>query len=139
MKPQRITTDLGEELVVLGYRDDLALLARAGDEGAEDEMTVLIAAERQRAIDEGVDLVLPGWFAEAAARGNGSVLRGLRDHRARAQDDIARAAGLTLDEYRDIERGAAVPTAEVLDRISAVLDLDPAWLRRIEGGRVAGA
>ena len=97
---------LGEDRVVLGYRDDLALRARASDEEAEDEMTVLIAAERQR---------------------------------ARAQDDIARAAGLPLDGYRDIERGAAAPTLEVLDRLSAVLDLDPVWLRRSEGGRAAGA
>jgi hypothetical protein len=59
---------LGEDRVVLGYRDDLALRARAGDEEAEDEMTVLIAAERQRTIDEGVDVVLPGWLAEGRAR-----------------------------------------------------------------------
>lgn len=51
----------------------------------------------------------------------------------------SRAAGLPLDGYRDIEQGAAAPTLEVLDRLSAVLDLDPVWLRRSEGGRAAGA
>ena len=139
MKPQVIETDLGEQLVVISQREYLALRARAGDEDAEDEMTVLIAAERQRDLDEGRDVLLPEWFATAAMKGNGSILRGLRKHRGLSQAQVAAAAGITQGYYSDVERGGAVPTVEVLDRISAALDLDPGWMRRIERNRVAGA
>ncbi|HEX8168477.1 MAG TPA: helix-turn-helix transcriptional regulator [Beijerinckiaceae bacterium] len=139
MKPQFITTDLGEKLVVLTHREYLALRARAGDEEAEDAMTEIIAAERQRDLDAGRDVVLPGWFCDAAAKGDGSVLRGLRKHRGLSQAQVAEAAGITQGYYSDIERGGAVPTVEVLDRISQALDLDPSWMRRLERNRVPGA
>jgi hypothetical protein len=45
MKPQVIVTEGGEKLVILTERDYDALLARAGDEDAEDRMTVRIAAQ----------------------------------------------------------------------------------------------
>ena len=41
-------------------------------------MGTLIAIERQRDIETGRDAILPDWFCDAAARGDGSVLRGLR-------------------------------------------------------------
>ncbi|MGA0594901.1 helix-turn-helix domain-containing protein [Enterovirga sp. CN4-39] len=139
MKPQLIRTDLGEELVVLTHREYLALRARAGEEDAEDEMAGLIAAERLRDLDEGRDVVLPEWFCDAAAKGEGSVLRGLRKSRALSQAQVATKAGITQGYYSDVERGAAIPTLDVLDRISAALDLDPQWLRRLERNRVAAA
>ena len=43
MKPQFLTTENGEELVVLSRRDYDSLLAQLGDEDAEDRMTVRIA------------------------------------------------------------------------------------------------
>lgn len=139
MKPQFIRTDLGEELVVLTKRDYTALLAQSGDEEAEDAMTVAIAAERRADLDAGRDVVLPGWFAEAATRGDGSVLRGLRKHRRMSQEDVATAAEITQGYYSEIERGIAVPTVEVLDRISGALDLDRRWMRALERDRVTGA
>jgi hypothetical protein len=42
---QTIRTENGDELVVLSRRDCDVLLARAGDEDAEDRMTLIIAAE----------------------------------------------------------------------------------------------
>jgi DNA-binding XRE family transcriptional regulator len=139
MRPQFITTDLGEKLVVLTHREYLALRARAGDEEAEDAMTEIIAAERQRDLEAGRDVVLPEWFCDAAAKGDGSVLRGLRKHRGLSQAQVAEAAGITQGYYSDIERGGAVPAVEVLDRISQALDLDPSWMRRLERNRVSGA
>ena len=139
MKPQVIRTGLGEELVVLSSRDYLALRARAGDEDAEDEMDALIAAERIRDIDSGRDVILPGWFVDAAMKGEGSVLRRLRKHRGLSQADVASRVGITQGYYSDVERGGAVPTSDVLDRISNALDLDPAWMRCLERNRVAGA
>jgi hypothetical protein len=46
MTVQTLTTQSGEELVVLSRRDYDALLARSGDEEAEDRMTLVFAAER---------------------------------------------------------------------------------------------
>src|SRR3954470_12160900 len=137
--PQFITTDLGEKLVVLTHREYLALRARAGDEEAEDAMTEIIAAERQRDLNDGRDVVLPGWFCDAAAKGGGSVLRGLRKYRGLSQVQVAAAAGITQGYYSDIERGGGVPTVDVLDRISEALNLDPNWMRRLERDRVTGA
>lgn len=139
MKPQMIRTDLGEELVVITRREYLALRARAGDEDAEDEMTLLLAAEAKADLETGREIGLPGWFADAAAKGDGSVLRGLRKHRGLSQDAVAQAAGITQGYYSEVEQGRKVPTLDVLDRISTALELDPAWLRRLERVRVVGA
>ncbi len=45
MPVQTLTSPSGDELVVLGRRDYDALLARLGDEDAEDRMTLILAAE----------------------------------------------------------------------------------------------
>jgi hypothetical protein len=42
---QTIGTENGDELVVLSRRDCDVLLERAGDEDAEDRMTLIIAGE----------------------------------------------------------------------------------------------
>ena len=49
MHIQTITTEAGEELVILSRRAFDALMARAGDEDAEDRMTLIIAAEARGA------------------------------------------------------------------------------------------
>ena len=67
------------------------------------------------------------------------MLRGLRKHRGLSQVQVAESAGITQGYYSEVERGGAIPTAEVLDRISAALDLDPTWMRRLERSRVTGA
>jgi hypothetical protein len=59
MKPHVITTDSGEELVVLSRREYDSLLARLGDEEAEDRMTVLIAEEVRQRIASGEEKLLP--------------------------------------------------------------------------------
>lgn len=69
MKPQFITTDAGEELVLLGRRDYDALLAGLGEEDAEDRMTLLVAAEARARIAAGEDELLPPHPAHSAAIG----------------------------------------------------------------------
>jgi hypothetical protein len=59
MKPHFITTDAGEELVVLTRREYDALLARLGDEEAEDRMTVLLADEVRSRIESGQEELIP--------------------------------------------------------------------------------
>ena len=48
MKPQLIVTEAGERLVVMTERDYDDLLARAGEEDAEDRMTVRLVEEARR-------------------------------------------------------------------------------------------
>jgi DNA-binding XRE family transcriptional regulator len=139
MEVQIIRTESGEELVVLSRRAYDALRARLGDEEAEDRMTLRLAAEFERDLAAGTEFVLPGWFANAAASGNGSVIRGLRQYRGKSQQDVATAAGITQGYFSDVERGAKVPTVAVLDAISDALDCDRRWLRALERGRVTGA
>ena len=137
MKAQIIRTATGDELVVLARRDYDALLAKLGNEEAEDHMTLVLAEEARREIATGEEIVFPGWFAEAAGRGNGSVIRGLRNYRGKTQGAVAAAAGITQGYFSDIERGAKAPTGEVLDAISDALDIDRAWLRALEKGRLS--
>jgi DNA-binding XRE family transcriptional regulator len=138
-KPQVITTECGERLVVLTEREYDAMLARAGNSAAEDRAAERMVREAREAISRGAELVLPGWFAEAAAAGNGSMIRGLRKYRNKTQEEVATAAHITQGYFSDVERGAKVPTVEVLDAISRALDLDPAWLRALERTRAIGA
>jgi hypothetical protein len=59
MTPQFITTEGGEELVILSRREYDSLLASLGDEEAEDRMTVLLAEEVRRRIDSGEEELVP--------------------------------------------------------------------------------
>jgi hypothetical protein len=47
MSIQTLRTPSGDEMVVMSRREYIALLASAGDEDAEDVMTVIIANERR--------------------------------------------------------------------------------------------
>jgi len=132
MKVQFITTQTGERLVVLTEGEYDALRARAGDEEAEDRMTMRIAEDARRALASGEEILIPGWFYDAARAQHGRPLRGLREHRGLSQEQVARAAGIDQSDFREIERGEKQPTAEVLDRISDALQLNRAWLRKLE-------
>jgi hypothetical protein len=59
MTPQFITTEGGEELVILSRREYDSLLASLGDEEAEDRMTVLLAEEVGRRIASGEEELVP--------------------------------------------------------------------------------
>jgi hypothetical protein len=58
MKLQILRTDQGEELVVLSRRDYDILLARLGDEEAEDRMTLKLAGDVRREIAAGEESLL---------------------------------------------------------------------------------
>ncbi len=131
MDAQFIRTESGEELVVLPRREYDALLATLGNEEAEDGMTVRIAEEARRAIATGEEVVLPGWFCDAALAGKGRPIRGLRQLRNLTQEEVAARAGITQGYYSDVERGAKQPTGDVLDRISDALQLERLWLRAL--------
>ena len=72
MKPQIITTDSGEELVVLSRREYDALLAQLGDEEAEDRMTMLLADEARQRIARGDETLIAADELHRAASANSS-------------------------------------------------------------------
>lgn len=118
---QTIETESGETLVVISRRDYDALLARAGDEDAEDRMTLLIAAEACG------EAPLPEEVSSAVLAGD-SLLRALRKWRALTQVDLASDAGLTQSYLSELESGAKPGTQETLTKLAAALKVPPRWL-----------
>jgi DNA-binding XRE family transcriptional regulator len=134
MDLQIIKTETGEELIVLTRRAYDALLARLGDEEAEDRMTVRLADEVSRRLASGENVVLPNWFADAMTT-HRSAVKAVRSHFGKTQQEFAAAIGIGQGHLSDIERGAKPPTLRVLDAISAAVGIDPGILRAIERER----
>jgi len=87
MSVQILKTESGAELVAPSRRDYDALLARLGDEEAEDRMTLVLAAEAR------AEAPLPESVSPAVLRGEG-LLRALRVWRGMTQVQLADAAGI---------------------------------------------
>ena len=118
---QTIKTEAGEELVVMSRRDYDALLARAGDEDAEDRMTLLLAAEAR------AEQPLPPEVSAAILAGC-SMLKALRKWRGLTQVELASAAGVTQSFLSEMEAGTKSGSAETLQRLSETLDVPATWL-----------
>ena len=128
MKPQILTTTSGEELIVLTRREYDVLLARLGDEDAEDRMTVRLVDEARAELEAGTTLLLPVWFSDGIiARRNPVTI--VREHFTKSLAETARAAGIAEDRLRGIEASEETPSASVLDAISESVDIDPRILR----------
>jgi DNA-binding XRE family transcriptional regulator len=121
MGVQILKTDTGDELVVLSRREYDALLARAGDEEAEDRMTLVIAAEARG------EEPLPQSVSTAVLAGD-SLLKSLRAWRGLTQADIASASGLNQGYVSELENGSKTGTPESLTKLAAALSLPARWL-----------
>ena len=121
MSIQTLTTEAGEELVVLSRRDYDALLARLGDEDAEDRMTLIIAAEARG------ETPLPEPVSKAILGGN-APLKALRRWRGMTQAQLAAAADINQGYLSELEAGAKAASEQVLARLASSLDLPPGWL-----------
>ena len=121
MGVQRLITETGEELVVLSKRDYDALLARGGDEEAEDRMTLLLAAEAR------AEEPLPE-SVSAAILGGDSMLKALRGWRGLTQAELARRAGVNQGYLSELENLAKAGSAETLSKLADELDIPHGWL-----------
>ena len=129
MEPQVLKTAAGEELIVLPRRDYDVLLARLGDEEAEDRLLLAMAEKAMANLASGRDILLPVWFSDGLmARRN--PVRIVREHFAKTLAETAAAAGIAEDRLRAIEAGEDAPPPAVIDAISASVGIDP----RILGG-----
>jgi ribosome-binding protein aMBF1 (putative translation factor) len=118
--PQVIQTETGEELIILTRRDYDALLAQAGDEEAEDRMTVRLAEESRAAIARGEDVLLPEEVWEAMENGQNRV-RVLREHRGLTADELAQRASLSPQRLTVIESGGELTTVDNLKALAREL------------------
>ncbi|MGB8819061.1 MAG: helix-turn-helix transcriptional regulator [Rhizobiaceae bacterium] len=118
---QRLITETGDELIVMSKRDYDALLARAGDEDAEDRMTLILAAE-ERAGEP-----LPEPVSQLLLNGD-SLLRSLRTWRGVSQADLAKRAAINQGYLSEMENLAKTGSVEVLTKLADELDVPHGWL-----------
>ncbi|SEF00928.1 Helix-turn-helix [Rhizobiales bacterium GAS188] len=116
-KPQFIHTEKGEDLVVLSRRDYEALLARSGDEAAEDAMTARIIADTSAAISRGKEIALPAevWAATEAGE---NPIRVLRRHRGLTQVQLSAETGLSQAYLAELETGRKHGASSTLKTIA---------------------
>jgi hypothetical protein len=121
MATQTLKTESGEERVVLSRREYDALLAKLGDEGAEDRMTLIIAAEAR------AEAPLPE-SVSAAILGGDSVLKALRNWRGMTQVRLADAAGIGQGYLSELEARLKKGSPETLTKLAHCLDAPAGWL-----------
>jgi DNA-binding XRE family transcriptional regulator len=118
-KPQIIHT-AGEDLIVISRSDYETLLARAGDEAAEDAATARIVDATSAKIARGEDVALPTSVWEAIEGGENPV-RAIRKWRGLTQNELGEQAGLGQGFVADIESGKKTGSATSLKAIAAAL------------------
>jgi len=116
---QIITTDAGEELVVLSRRDYDALAARAGDDAAEDTMAARLLDETDAALAAGDDVALPDAVWSALETGE-NPLGVLRTFRGLSVETLASRAGIASLDVEVLEAGGPMPIP-VRDALAAAL------------------
>jgi DNA-binding Xre family transcriptional regulator len=121
MATQTLKTESGEELVVLSRREYDSLLARLGDEDAEDRMTLILAAEAR------TQAPLPEPVSAAILAGD-SVLKALRVWRGMTQVQLADAAGIGQGYLSELEARAKTGSPETLTKLARCLDVQKGWL-----------
>lgn len=121
MGVQILKTEEGKELVVLSRREYDALLARAGDEDAEDRMTLIVAAEAR------AETPLPESVSAAILAGD-SCLKALRTWRGLTQAELAKRSGINQGYISEIENHSKTGAAETLSKLAEALDVPAGWL-----------
>lgn len=130
MGPRFLKTPTGEELVVLSRHDYDVLLARLGDEEAEDRLLDEMADKALSELASGRDFLLPVWFSDRLlARDN--PVRIVREQGGQTLEQAAQDAGIAPERLRRIEAGEEAAPLAVLDAISAGARVDPRILRRM--------
>ncbi len=104
-----------------GRRDHDALLARAGDEDAEDRMTLVVAAEAR------AEAPLPESVSAAILAGD-SCLKALRTWRGLTQAELAKRSGIDQGYISEIENRGKTGMPETLARLAGALDVPAGWL-----------
>jgi DNA-binding XRE family transcriptional regulator len=125
MKPQIITTQSGESLVVLPLEEYEALRAMADE--AEDAADSALAEKLLKDLEEGRDEMLPKEVSRYLLAGDGLV-KAIRKWRGKTQAEVAERAGIAQGYLSEIENKEKKGADETLSRIAAALDVPAHWL-----------
>ncbi|SEP50014.1 Helix-turn-helix domain-containing protein [Methylobacterium sp. ap11] len=128
MSVQSIVTDGGEELVILSRRAYDALLARAGDEDAEDRMTARLAEEHLAAQAAGAVVYAPDWLTAAVLAGE-SLLAATRRQAGLNLDDLAAKVGVSPEVLTAMEAGSHDGSPALIAAIAQACGVDAALLQ----------
>jgi ribosome-binding protein aMBF1 (putative translation factor) len=123
MTVQTLTSDSGDELVVLSRRDYDVLLARSGDEAAEDRLSAQIVARSTEALERGDDAALPEAVWTQLEQPGANALQVLRRFRGLSEAQLAEAAGIAEAHLKTFETGEAKPSPGMLDALARALNL----------------
>lgn len=126
MSAQIITTDGGEELVVLPRREYDTLLARLGDEAAEDRMTAAMAEDFIGAKQRGDIVLIDAWFVDLVLE-HGSQVAAARHHAGESLVGFAARLGVADTFLIAIENEGETPSAALLDRVAQASGIDRRW------------
>ncbi|SFU65588.1 Helix-turn-helix domain-containing protein [Methylobacterium sp. 174MFSha1.1] len=127
MSVQSIVTEGGEELVILSRRAYDALLARAGDEDAEDRMMARLAEDHLAARAASVVAFAPDWLTAAILSGE-SPLAAARRHAGLELADLAAKANVATEVLAAMEQGRHAGTPAVINDIAQACGIDAALL-----------
>lgn len=116
MNDAQIIRTTGEDLVVLSRRDYDALLARAGDEAAEDRMTVRILEDQRGRT------ALPLAYMDRILDGEPAVAV-LLDYHGMTQVELVRRTGLSQPYVSKLVRGLVGAGKESLKKLCAAFDV----------------
>jgi DNA-binding XRE family transcriptional regulator len=97
------------------------LLARLGDEDAEDRMTLIITAEARS------QTALPEPMSKAILGGD-TTLKALRNWRGATQAQLAAAAQINKGYLSELEAGAKTGSPQTLAKLANSLDVPAGWL-----------
>ncbi|AWN47807.1 XRE family transcriptional regulator [Methylobacterium terrae] len=125
MSVQSIVTEGGEELVILSRRAYDALLARSGDEDAEDRMTARLTKEHLAARAGGTVTFAPDWLTAAILAGE-SPLAAARRHAGLDVADLAAKADVDLEVLAAMEQGRRAVSPTVIEAIARACGVDVA-------------
>lgn len=119
--PVVVPTGGADEMVVMTRRDYDALLARLGDEEAEDRMLARMAP--QLAADAENAPRAPDWMVRAVIAGK-SPMQAAREHAGMTQMDVAAALGVAQGHYSAIESGKKNGSTALVARIADLFKID---------------
>ncbi|WP_293863149.1 helix-turn-helix domain-containing protein [uncultured Alsobacter sp.] len=119
-KPQIIKTPSGDELVVLPREEYELLLARAGDQRAEDSVGARIIRQALAAERRGDEIFLPAEIWDKIEAGTHPI-EAIRRFRGMTQVQLAAKAGITQGFLSEIENRRKTGDVSVLKRIAEAL------------------
>lgn len=128
MGVQFLRSESGEEIVQMSRRDYDMLLARGGDEEAEDRAADHLVREARIARDERLGAALPVWLSAAILAGEHPI-RAARLKAGLSRGELASLAGVGEAQLSDAEGGTRPLAVPALAALARALEVEAEWLQ----------